>query len=119
VDIDVDSAVDDCAEGLAVQPRHDNLADKIHGRQCAKVLGSTSAHGRGSKRASKVVGDIAAVVSATSSDSDVSIDVSAGSGNDPQQDEASCEKGCDILRVRGLSGAALGFISQRRQGGRI
>jgi hypothetical protein len=93
VDTDVDSAVDDCAEGLAVQPRHDNLADKIHGRQCAKVLGSTSAHGRGSKRASEVVGDIAAVVSATSSDSDVSIDVSAGSGDDPQQDEASCVKG--------------------------
>ena len=66
VDTDVDSAVDDCAEGPAVQQRHDNVVDKIHGRQGAKVLGSIGAHGHGSTHVSRVVGDIAAVGSATS-----------------------------------------------------
>ena len=119
VDTDVDSAVDDCAGGQAVQQRRGNVVDKIHGRQGAKGLGSIGAHGHGSKDARQVAGDIAAAGAATSSESDVATDVSAGSGDDPRRTWLLAEKGFDILRARGPSGAALGFISQRRQGGRI
>ena len=93
VDMDVDSAVDDCAEGPAVHQRHDNLVDKIHGRQGAKVIGSIGAHGHGITHVSRVVGDIAAVGSATSSDSDVASDASAVSDEDPEQDKDALEKG--------------------------